>query len=283
MTAAPGFGILNSVRSTLVSVSLAGLLGAGAFVGWSVYSRPVDVYVMGDGARGFNLQDAPAPSSPSGFASGESLRDAVASAPPAPSSLTAPIATEGMAYGAANKLSVKSSASGGASAAPGRPMTVISAKAERWARTNKIMAALVTKPAAFLMSRSAMGSARSMKAFLADPKKVDGYMNSALVRIALNSPTFAKSVLGNPVLIRAFLASPAMKDPQVVRALTGSPMLKKMLDCPAIQEALGDPAVMQKMIADPQTVMFVATHPEVLSVLADAAPALGDAFTAKSR
>lgn len=265
-----------------MAVSLAGLLGAGGFVAWTVYSRPVDVFVTGDAARGFNLQDAPAPSSPTSFASGESLRDAVASAPPAPSSLTAPIATEGMAYGAANKLTVSQSASGGSAPAPGRPMTVISAKAERWARTNKLMAALVTKPAAFLMSRSAMGSARSMKAFLADPKKVDGYMNSSLVRIALNSPTFAKSVLGNPALIRAFLSSPAMKDPQVVRSLIGSPMLKKMLDCPAIQEALGDPAVMQKMIADPQTVMFVASHPEVLMAIADAAPALGDAFSAKS-
>lgn len=263
-------------------MSLAGLLGAGAFVAWSVYSRPVDVYVTGDGARGFNLQDAPAPSSPSGFASGENLRDAVASMPPAPSSLTAPIATEGMAYGAANKIAVKESASGGSHAAPGRPMTVISAKAERWARTNKLMAALVTKPAAFLMSRSAMGSARSMKSFLADPKKVDAYMNSALVRIALNSPTFAKSVLGNPVLIRAFLASPAMKDPEVVRRLLGSPMVRKMLDCPAIQEALGDPAVMQKMISDPQTVMFVASHPDALMAIANVAPALGDAFSAKS-
>ena len=271
------------MRSTLVGASLAGLLGAGGFVAWSVYSRPVDVFVTGEAARGFNLQEGSIASSPTAFASGENLRDAVASAPPAPSSLTAPIATEGMAYGAANKLSVTASASGGKSPAPGRPMTVISAKAERWARTNKLMAALVTKPAAFLMSRSALGSARSMKAFLADPKKVDGYMNSPLVRIALNSPTFAKSVLGNPVLIRAFLASPAMKDPEVVRRLTDSPMLKKMLDCPAIQEALGDPAVMQKMIADPQTVVFVATHPDVLAAVANAVPALGDAFTAKSR
>ncbi|UPT73772.1 MAG: hypothetical protein M0D55_18290 [Elusimicrobiota bacterium] len=269
------------MRGTYVAVSLAGLMGAGGFVAWTVLSRPTDVFVTGDAAAGFNLQEGPEPVRSANFASGEALRDAVAAAPPAPSSLTAPIATEGMAYGSARKIPVTVSASGAAASAPAKPMTVISARAETWARGNRLFAAMAAKPAAFFMSRSALGSARSMKAFLADPKKVDAYMNSALVRIALNSPTFAKAVLGNPAVIRAFLASPAMKDPAVARALVGSPMVRKMLDCPAIQEALGDPAVMQKMVADPQTIMWIAAHPDALMAITNAVPALGDALTSK--
>ncbi len=273
------------MRNALLGVSLAGLVGAGGAVAWSVFSRPTETFVTGDAAAGFNLQEGPAPAAPVHSVSGESLRDAVAAAPPAPSSLTAPIATEGMAYGSARKLSVAASASGAAApaSAPERPMTRISEKAERWARTNKLVAAMAAKPAAFFMSRSALGSARSMRAFLADPKKVDAYMNGALVRIALNSPTFAKSILGNPAVIRAFLASPAMKDPATAKALIGSAMARKMLDCPAIQEALSDPAVTRRMLADPQTVMWIATHPDALSAIAGAAPALADAFAAKPR
>ena len=167
--------------------------------------------------------------------------------------------------------------------APEKRYTVMTPKAEAWAKKHRFLTALIAKPAQFMMSRSPLGSARAMRAFLADPKKVDAYMNSPLVRITLNSPTVAKAVLGNPTVIRAFLAEPAMRDPQTVRALLGSPMLRKMLDCPAIQEALGDPAVMNRMVADPQTITWIASHPQALLAIAGAAPALGDALSAKTR
>ena len=248
------------------------MIGAGAAVTWSVVSRPDDAYITHDVANSFNLQTGPAPVRASvALAPGETLRDAVAAAPPAPSSLMRQIADPGMVVGSAPKSALE------------RPYTVITPKAEAWAKKHKFLAGMIAKPAAFMISHSSIGSARAMRAFLADPKKVDAYMNSALVRITLNSTTVAKALLGNPAVIRAFLATPAMSDPKTVRALLGSPMLRKMLDCAAIQEALGDPAVMNRMVADPQTITWIASHPQALMAISQAVPALGDAFSAKTR
>ncbi len=265
--------ILTPMRRILPVVSVLGLLGAGGAVTWSVMSRPDDSYMTHEVAHAFNLQTGPAPvRAPPARVSGETLRDAIAAAPPVPSSLTRPIATAGMAVAGLLKKSPEAIR-----------YTVITPRAEAWAKKHTFLAALVTHPAAFLMGRSSLGSARGLRAFLGDPKKVDVYMNSALVRVTLNSPTVAKFLLGNPAVIRAFLATPALRDPQAIRALLLSPMLRKMLDCPAIQEALGDSEVMRKMIADPQTVSWLAAHPQALLAIAEAVPALGDAFTAKTR
>lgn len=261
------------MRNLLVGVSLFGFIGAGAAVTWSVMSRPQDAYITHEVANSFNLQEGPAPArAPRPLTDGETLRDAVAAAPPVASSLVRPTGTDSLMY-----------SSKAPAALPAYKSKPVTAKAEAWARKNKFVAALVTRPAAFLMNHSSLGSARNLRAFLADPKKVDDYMNSTLVRIAINSPTVAKSLLGNPTVIRAFLATPAMKDPAAVRALVGSPMVAKMLDCPAIQEALSDPAVMNRMVGDPQTVMWIAAHPDALQAITQAVPALGEAMTAKTR
>lgn len=255
------------MRSLLPVISVIGLLGAGGVVTWSVMSRQDDSYITHEVANSFNLQTGPAPVRASvALAPGETLRDAVAAAPPAPSSLMRQIADPGMVVGVAPK------------SAPEKRYTVITPRAEAWAKKHKFLSGLIAKPASFLMGRSSLGSARDLRAFLSDPQKVDAYMNSALVRVTINSPTVAKALLGNPAVIRAFLAMPAMRDPQAVRALLGSPMLRKMLDCPAIQEALGDPEVMNKMIADPKTIQWIASHPDALMAIASAAPALGDAL-----
>ena len=233
-------------------------------VTWSVISRQGNSSITHEAANSFNLQTGPAPVR-------ASLRDAVAAAPSAPSSLTRLIATADMDVG---ELSVM----------PPEAIlyTSVAPRAEAWAKKHKFLAGLVGKPARFLMGRSSLGSARDLRAFLGDPKKVDAYMNSALVRVTLNSPAVAKVLLGNPAVIRAFLATPALRDPQAVRALLSSPMLRKMLDCPAIQDALADPVVMRRMIADRATVVWIAAHPAALMAIADAVPALGDAFAAKT-
>jgi hypothetical protein len=261
-----------NVRKVLPVVSVIGLLGAGGVITWSVMSRPTDTFMTEATTRAFNMQTGPAPvRAPVRLALGETLRDAMVSAPPPASSMMKPIAVADMAVGAAPKGGME------------RRYTVITAKAEAWAKKHRLLAAMAARPAKFLMTRSSLGSPRALRAFLADPKKVDAYMNSALVRIAINSPAVAKAVLGNPAVVRAFLASPAMRDPKAVRALLGSPMVRKMLDCPAIQEALGDPAVMRRMVADPETIRWIASHPDALMAIATAAPALGDAFGAKTR
>ncbi|MCR4296778.1 MAG: hypothetical protein NUW21_14690, partial [Elusimicrobia bacterium] len=182
-----------------------------------------------------------------------------------------PIADPGMVVGGAPKAAVD------------KPFTVITPKAAAWAKRHRFCGALLSKPAAYMVSRSALGSARSLRAFLANPKKVDAYMNSPLVRVTINSPAVAKALLGNPAVIRAFLASPAMRDPRAARALLGSPMVRKMLDCPAIHEALGDPVVMRRMLSDPQTIAWIAAHPDALMAITHAVPALGGAFSAKTR
>lgn len=261
-----------SVRKVLPVVSVLGLLGAGGVVTWSVVSRPSDTFMTAETAGAFNLQTGPAPARPSSpLSPGETLRDAVAAAPPPASSLMKPIADPGMVVGAAPK--------GGMN----RPITVITPKTEAWARKHRLLAGLIAKPAKFMISRSALGSPRSLREFLADPRKVDAYMNSSLVRVAINSPAVAKALLGNPSVIRAFLASPAMRDAKAARALLGSPMVRKMLDCPAVQEALGDPVVLRRMFTDPETIRWLAAHPETMTAITAAVPAFGGAFSAKTR
>lgn len=263
------------MKKTLAVVSVLGLAGAAGFVGWSVLSRPDDIFVTGDAATGFNLQEGPAPAASSPLSPGETLRDAVAAAPPAPTSLMRPIGFDGMAG--------HGSPASAAPAAAGPAPSKITARAETWARRNKLFAGLLVRPAKFLVGRSPMASAQGLRGFLADPKKVDAYMNSALVRVTINSPTVAKALLGNPGVIRAFLASPAMRDPQAVRDLLSSAMVRKFMDCPAIQEALSDPVVMQRMLMDPTTISWVASNPQALTAIASAAPALGDAFGSRAR
>ena len=260
------------MRSILPVISVLGLLGAGGAVAWSVLSRPNDTTITREQADSFNLKTGPAPArAPSPLSPGETLRDAVAAAPPAPSSLVRPVRDPSLSFTAAPPP------------APVKKITVISAKAESWARRSRFISGFAAKPLAYMLGRGPLGSARGLRAFLADPRKVDGYMNSALVRVTLNSTAVAKALLGNSVVIRAFLATPAMSDARSVRALLGSPMVRKMLDCPAIVEALGDPEVMRKLVADPQTVAWIAAHPAVLSAIAEAAPVLGGALTAKTR
>jgi hypothetical protein len=260
------------MRNFLLGVSLLGLVGAGAGVTWSVLSRPEDAYITHEVADSFNLKNGPAPLKPM-VAPGETFRDAVAAAPPAASSLTAPIATEGMAYGKMKALEPQATSS--------KPYTTISAKAQSWLR--KRVGEMASRPAAYMLNRSSLGSAKSLRQFLASPGKVDAYMNSAAVRVALNSPAAAKLILGNPAVVRAFLNTPAMKDPQAVRELLKSPMLAKMLDCPGIQGALNDQTVVNRMISDPQTVMWAVAHPQALTAIAQAAPALGEALSARGR
>lgn len=262
--------ILSVVRSFLLGVSVLGLIGAGGVVTWSVMSRPTDAYITREVTNSFNLQSGPV-ATPSPLARGETFRDAVAAAPPAASSLTRPIATNEMAYGA-----VKTPPP----AAP-RRFTVITAKAEAWLRKSPLLAGFAARPAAYLASRTALGSASGLRAFLADPKQVDRYMNSAVVRIVINSPAAAKAVLGNQLLVRAVLNSPAMRDSKTADALLSSPMLAKILDCPAIQKALSDPAVLNKMMGDTQTALWLATHPKALEVISGAAPSVGEAFSAR--
>jgi hypothetical protein len=260
------------VRSYLPVISILGFIGAAVAVTYSSISRPTDLYITSEVADSFNLKTGPAPRRPTmALGAGETLRDSVAAAPAAASSLMRPIAGAGIAVGPAVKEPPKAVR-----------YTVVTPKAEAWAKKQGFFAGLLAKPAAFLMAHSSLGSAKGVRAFLGDRKKVDAYMNSALVRITINSPSVAKSLLGNTAMVSAFLSTPAMRDAKTVKALLASPMVKKLLDCPAIQEALNDPVVMRKMLDDPKTMTWIALHPEAMIAITEAAPAMGDAMNAKA-
>ena len=247
------------MRNVLAVASVAGLLGASGFVAWSALSRPDDVASRSAGA--FDLQDAPA--SPSRPAASEELRDAVA-APASPR----PIAAAGMQY---------------ATPMPAPRETVkpfLTPALEAYVRDSKLLRALQHAPARALLSGSAMRSPAALKAFLGDKAAVNSYLDSTLVRVALNSPAVAKLLIGNPALVRAFLGSPAMRDPQAVKALLASRMLVKMLDCPGVQEALADPAVIRSIAGDPGTVEWLARNPHALDAVAAAAPSLASSLAA---
>jgi hypothetical protein len=246
------------VKRVLGVVSVVGLVGASSFVTWSVLARPDDAALTSEQAHAFDFMEAPrsAPAVPAPAAA-EDLRDAVA-APVSPR----PIPLESMAVAAATQPEPAA-------------RRLVTPELETAARRSKFFTALLSAPVRFLAAGTALKSPRALRGFLADKDGVEAYMNSALVRVVLNSPAAAKSVLGSPILVRAFLATPALRDPAAVRELLGSRMLVKMLDCPGVQEALADPAVIRNMVADPATLEWLAENPAALKAVASAAPALG--------
>lgn len=252
-----------SVRKILAVVSVTGLLSAAGFVVWSVASRPDDAYITGDAANSFNLQEAPvAAAAPAAPRAAEELRDAVAS-PVSPR----PIALAEMIPVAAAK------------AAPSAPVRAfLTPGLEKAARSSRAFAALLRAPARMLGAGSALADPRALRAFLADKAAVNGYLDSTLVRVVLNSPTAAKAVIGSSLVVRSFLATPAMQDQKAVAALLSSRMFAKMLDCPGVQAALSDEAVVRRLATDPKTAEFLAMNPQALRAIAGAAPELARAL-----
>ena len=252
-------------------MSVIGLLGASGFVAWSVMSRPDAALITSEQAHSFDLKEAPSAAPTAAPRPVEELHDAVA-APVSPR----PIAMAGMAATAP--------------AAPAAPAAVrpqvrpfLTPQLETAVRKSKFFAAMLRAPARFLVAASALKSPRALRSFLENKSGVEAYMNSTVVRVVLNSPSVAKSVLGSPALVRAFLSSPAMKDPQAVRELLESRMVVKMLDCPGVQEALADPAVIRNMLADPGTIQWMGENPEAMHAIASAAPALARSLSAATR
>lgn len=250
------------MRNALAVVSVCGLLGASGFVAWSVLSRSSDGILSPETARSFDLKTVPPPPRAPASAPSEDLRDAVAS--------PRPILYDGLAAAQAVPAAVVKPPES----------NYVSPKLETQARRSRLFAAVLSAPAKLLASRSVLGSPRALKAFLDDPRAVDAYLNSTVVRAVLASPAVASAVLGRPALVQAFLSSPAMRDPGAVRALLSSRMVAKMLDCPGVQGALADPAVIRSFVGDPQALKWIDENPQAASALAAAAPALAKSLGA---
>lgn len=250
------------MKKILAAVSVAGLLGAAGFVAWSVFSRPDDAVLTGETANAFNLQTGPAPAGPSAAPRAGELRDAVAS-PVSPR----PIALAEMAPAVpAAVMSVP----------PPPPVTLRLVNAVRSAR---VFTGFLRAPARAMTSGSALANPRALRAFLGDKGAVNRFLDSAMVRVVLNSPTAAKAVIGSSLVVRAFLSSPAMRDKKAVAELLSSRMVQKMLDCPGVQAALTDENVVRRLATDPGTAEFLAQNPEALNAIAGAAPELARAIS----
>jgi len=252
-----------SLNRQLAVVSVVGLIGASGFVAWSVLSRSDDTIITSGGSQSFNLQIAPAPETimrarlPSEDAGGA----APASVSPRPIALAemAPVSRP-------------------ATPAPPAVRPFLTPRLEKAARSSPVYAALLRAPARLMGSGGPLQSPRGLRAFLADKRAVNGYLDSTLVRFVLNSPAAAKAVLGSSLVVRSFLGTPAMRDPAAVRALLGSRMLVKMLDCPGVQAALADPKVIRSMVANPETAAFIERNPQSIQAIANAAPDLARAL-----
>jgi hypothetical protein len=245
------------VKNHAAVLSVLGLAGATLFVAWSSSYKPTDPTMTEEVVEPADFSPPPAPAR-AGLAD-ESMRDSVAASGPSPM----PIPIAGLSMSPRN-ISV-----------PARPFPV---GEQKRARDAGLLAALMAGPEAFIQRRTILGSPKEFRKFLADRRRVDAYLDSVLVRAALRSPAVAKSILTSGPLVRAFLGAPALQDPATVSELLRSPLLGKLLDCPGIQEALSDPAVTTRLVADPATAAFVMDNPQVLKTLSAVVPALGRAF-----
>lgn len=237
------------------AVSLAAVTGV---VAWTTLTRPIDPRMSDHAIDASDFQVAPTPQFPR--ASADSMRDAMASPAPIPIS--------------GYSMTPKNPETAPEAAVPKVPPGV-----ELKARKSPVFAALLEAPARFLMKRTTLGDAKGFKRFMASPKAVNAYLDSPLVRAALRSPAVTKSIVTNGRLVRAFLDTPAMQDPTALATLLRSPMFKKIVDCPGVQEALSDPRVLMRLGSDPATLDYLAEHPQAADALAKAFPALASAVT----
>ena len=238
------------------------LAAAGGFVAWSALSRPKDAYLTRDVADGFDLAAAPA------------ARPAAAgpAAPLLAPESPRPVPGSGLGTAAEPSRAAPGGPGPGAQAGGAAPKKTGPLKpgAEGWALGQPLVRALLAAPARVLLQRSALASAGELKGFLASPSQVDRFLDSPLTRVVLNSPTVATALLGDPKLFAAVLESPALKDPQAAKALAQSPMLRKMLDCDGVTQALQAPSVRERL-EDPATAAWLAERPELLAAVMNAA------------
>ena len=125
---------------------------------------------------------------------------------------------------------------------------------------------MLTSPVEYLAQKTYFASPKTLKGFLGDKRRVEGYLNHPLTQEVLNSPTLVKFLL-RPAVARAFVQSPAMKDDASVTALAGSPLLQRILKSPGVQEALSDPQRVNAVTADPDVMDWIGRHPAAVGVL----------------
>lgn len=135
-------------------------------------------------------------------------------------------------------------------------------------------AALWKNPARYVVERSWLRSADTLKAMVRQPDRVERYLDLPAVKLVTNSPMLSRWVLGNRAVVRAFLHSPAMRDRDAVSALLGSRLAERILTAPGVRSLLQDPARISEVFQDPEIVDWLRANPAALSALS---PAAGEA------
>lgn len=190
--------------------------------------------------------------------------DAAAPAPRPSMGVVAPIPIEGMSG------TVRKPRPGG----PGK-VPVVTAKAVRWVRTHKVFAAFLKAPARYLAGKGdRMSSPAAFRAFLDDKKQVNAFLDSPLVRVALNSPVVSRALMSDPGVVKAFLGSPAMQDPATVKQFLTSPLFRKVIDCPGPQGAIEDGRTLPQTLTNPEVISWMKENPGGMRALTEAIPAL---------
>lgn len=120
------------------------------------------------------------------------------------------------------------------------------------------MKALLTQPMTYITQKTWLGKPAGFQKFISDPKRVKRYIDNPIVKSVIDSPAMTRVFVSNSMLVSAFLASPAMRDPAAMKALASSPLLRELAQHKGVQAALADPAIMQKLLmTNPQAAQLL--------------------------
>lgn len=135
-----------------------------------------------------------------------------------------------------------------------------------WVRGHSLFQGLMGGPARFLVNNTHLGSTAKLGKFLSDPARVGRYLNHRLIQSALESPILVKS-LASPAMTKAFVESPAMRDPATVRALLNSGLVDRIARSRGVKEALGDSAFTGRVMLQPEVMTWMTRNPDAAKVL----------------
>lgn len=147
-------------------------------------------------------------------------------------------------------------------ARPSAPAAILPPLAGAPTITADSMKSLVADPLSFMAQKTWLGKPAGFQKFAADPQRVNRYVSNPIVKNVLDSPILMKKLLSNEAVVRAFLSSPAMRDPAALKALSSSPLIKRLAESKGVQAVLADPVLIQRVLMSPQTMTWMTSDPQ---------------------
>ncbi len=176
-----------------------------------------------------------------------------------------PVAVEPARRPAPAAIAATTKAPAAAEPALGNPPPAKGKARDAWDWAN-----LWNSPSQYLVRRTWLGSPESLSNHLSDPAAVDHYLSRPLVRATLESPTFVRLLAGNRALAKAFIESPAMQDPKLVKELLTSPLMRSIMASPGVQAFIQDPTGLAQALGSPELANWVRNNPAAGSVINEA-------------